>query len=635
MANPFYTYSGAFIPGTLARAEQVGVEYQSVQAGFAILAIQGTDSGAADAYVVTTTGGPSASYADGNIVEFKAKTANTGAAATINVNGIGAVGLTNFQGGTLASGAIVANTWYRVIYNSTYSAFTLIAPSSTVITSNTISAAAPTFKVGLTAAGGVSTAVAPIDAVYALDQGIVPTWTGSHTFANTVTFNSTVSFAGGLSLTGAAGQYAATLTGSSTAGSSRGVLIKAGVNASDIALLIQSQSGGTTFVTVGGTGGVQIGAPTGGDKGVGTINAQALYVNNAAVLTSSVSSANPSATIGLAAVNGSAVTFMTSDSAPPLSQAIAPTWTAAHVFTPSSAVTAVTINAAVNLLGLSVVGSTNNSLSYLVSFATAQGAGFSSGLLLKAGTNSSDNSILIQNAAATATLLQLKGDGSGALGYNGANSVFSWAASGLPTLRVNATSGYWTFNDANASADRGYLGYGSGVLTGAAQADMVLRAQGVLWLAANGNLQVMKLLGQTAPTIQGWGPVAAALVDMTPDGGSFTVTYTGMSSVTTGTATWTRYGRVVVLTLPSLTGTSNVNTFTITGLPAVIQPATLSPTCSTTNAVSSGSASQVAYAKFAAGSGTITMFVAGVSNGWGATSLKGFDGAPSLTYSIQ
>ena len=44
------------------------------------------------------------------------------------------------------------------------------------------------------------------------------------------------------------------------------------------------------------------------------------------------SSASPSASIGLAAVDGTAATFMTSDSAPALSQAIAPTWTGAHTF---------------------------------------------------------------------------------------------------------------------------------------------------------------------------------------------------------------------------------------------------------------------------------------------------------------
>lgn len=45
--------------------------------------------------------------------------------------------------------------------------------------------------------------------------------------------------------------------------------------------------------------------------------------------------ANPSASIGLTAVNGSATTFMRSDAAPALSQAIAPTWTGLHTFTNS------------------------------------------------------------------------------------------------------------------------------------------------------------------------------------------------------------------------------------------------------------------------------------------------------------
>lgn len=47
---------------------------------------------------------------------------------------------------------------------------------------------------------------------------------------------------------------------------------------------------------------------------------------------SSVSGANPSASVGLSAVNGSASTFMRSDAAPAISQAITPTWTGAHTF---------------------------------------------------------------------------------------------------------------------------------------------------------------------------------------------------------------------------------------------------------------------------------------------------------------
>lgn len=43
-------------------------------------------------------------------------------------------------------------------------------------------------------------------------------------------------------------------------------------------------------------------------------------------------SANPTASVGLAAVNGSAGTYMRSDGAPALSVAIVPTWTGIHTF---------------------------------------------------------------------------------------------------------------------------------------------------------------------------------------------------------------------------------------------------------------------------------------------------------------
>lgn len=42
--------------------------------------------------------------------------------------------------------------------------------------------------------------------------------------------------------------------------------------------------------------------------------------------------ANPSASVGLTPVNGTAATFMRSDGAPQLSQSISPTWTGSHTF---------------------------------------------------------------------------------------------------------------------------------------------------------------------------------------------------------------------------------------------------------------------------------------------------------------
>lgn len=50
--------------------------------------------------------------------------------------------------------------------------------------------------------------------------------------------------------------------------------------------------------------------------------------------------ANPTGTVGLSAVNGSATTFLRSDGAPPLSQSISPTWTGTHTFNGTVAGTA-------------------------------------------------------------------------------------------------------------------------------------------------------------------------------------------------------------------------------------------------------------------------------------------------------
>lgn len=63
--------------------------------------------------------------------------------------------------------------------------------------------------------------------------------------------------------------------------------------------------------------------------------------------------ANPTGTVGLTAVNGSAATAIRSDGAPPLSQAIAPTWTSQHIFTPGTSTTAIIVNTTANNVGIS------------------------------------------------------------------------------------------------------------------------------------------------------------------------------------------------------------------------------------------------------------------------------------------
>lgn len=355
MSNPFYSYDNAFIPGVLARAETVGAEFTDVQVGFQLLSYQGTDAGTANAYVVTTPWAPATNYTVDtgyNLVEFQAANSNTGA-STININGIGAVGLRRWDGTPLQSGDIVAGAWYRAMYDGTY--WRVVAPAAYTTTTGTISGDAPTHKVGLTAAAGTSTAVAPIDVTFAIDQSIAPTWTGAHTFSQTITAaaitaSGLVTANGGatvngaltvapssgvaVTVTGVSNSYGAVINGGSTTSESFGLKVQAGTNSSDLAVDVLSHAG-TALLQVYGDGGVVVGSPTGGDEGAGKLNAVGLYVNGTAV--STATGANPSASVGLSAVNGSASTFMRSDGAPALSQAISPTWSGSHTF--SNAVT--------------------------------------------------------------------------------------------------------------------------------------------------------------------------------------------------------------------------------------------------------------------------------------------------------
>lgn len=74
--------------------------------------------------------------------------------------------------------------------------------------------------------------------------------------------------------------------------------------------------------------------------------------------------ANPTGTIGLSAVNGVATTFLRSDGAPALSQAITPTWTGAHTF--SNASTAITVaNSAATAVNSVSIGGTTTAYNYV------------------------------------------------------------------------------------------------------------------------------------------------------------------------------------------------------------------------------------------------------------------------------
>ena len=243
-------------------------------------------------------------------------------------------------------------------------------------------------------------------------------------------------------------------------------------------------------------------------------------------ITAPPSAANPTASVGLATVNGAAATYMRSDAAPPLNQAIVPTWTGAHTWSPAAGTTAETIN-----------------------YPTGTGA---------------------------------------------SNVVFgSSVATGNTTI--------WRI------AQRGIFNW-----------DYVHEA-------TTGNLYFTPDGGTTkCPMMNGAGLISCKGVDMTPATGTFTSTFTGFTAGVTCTSTWTKIGTLVTLAICGGSGTSNVSTFTMTGLPSAIQPATLTQDVGLGKVSNGGATVSGGSALVTAATGTITFELNGSAGGWNASSTKGF-----------
>jgi hypothetical protein len=160
--------------------------------------------------------------------------------------------------------------------------------------------------------------------------------------------------------------------------------------------------------------------------------------------------ANPSAAIGLAAVNGTATTPMRSDAAPALSQAISPTWTGNHTFS-----NAITVNGA----GTSLKGGvTVNAPSSGIAFTANNVVGSPVAHFTSVNTTTSDVEIyrststantlaagpnlnLQDSGAVTATILQHAGGQSELWQFNSAWHQI-WKVNANGALGVNAPFGF-------------------------------------------------------------------------------------------------------------------------------------------------------------------------------------------------
>ncbi len=223
--------------------------------------------------------------------------------------------------------------------------------SGAVITAN------PTGTIGLAAVNGTAATPMRSDAAPALSQAITPTWTNVHTFSQVpVVPNDSWAYAkiqnvsassrvlgritsGAGDIEELTGANLTTIIGGSALTRTDDTNVTLTLGGTPATALLAAASltlgwTGTLAKTRGGFG-LDASSLTGYVKaaGAGAMTASATIPYSDLTGTPSIpAAANPTASLGLSAVNGSASTYLRSDGAPALSQAIAPTWTQTHTF---------------------------------------------------------------------------------------------------------------------------------------------------------------------------------------------------------------------------------------------------------------------------------------------------------------
>ena len=222
-----------------------------------------------------------------------------------------------------------------------------------------------------------------------------------------------------LAVTGVANSNAGAFFGSSTTGQSFGLATQAGTNSSDYSFAAFSQGGGTLF-KIFGDGGTIVGSPTGGDKGLGSVNMQSCFVNNVACSTSTGTVTSITAGTGLTGgtITGSGTIALST----PVSVANGGTGTATPGLVAGTNVTIsgvwpnqtvstktpFSIAAPASGNALSATGATGSLAELLTGSAVA---GDSFGLGINAGTNPSDYGLLVTNQTGSTNYLEVFGDG--------------------------------------------------------------------------------------------------------------------------------------------------------------------------------------------------------------------------------
>lgn len=215
----------------------------------------------------------------------------------------------------------------------------------------------------------------------------------------------------------------------------------------------------------------------------------------------------------------------------------------------------------------SFIGLSNSGTEYAgIGSAKALITGGSLNDIVLAASAGFGNAIIATNAAARISVNQtgnvtINAPSSGvALTVSAVSGAFALQATGSGTASAGVFNGGGNANGNIESSDAGRVNLWTFGRDNASTGNFVIALNGTQDFAIT-----------TAGAIQGRGPVAAALVDMTPDKGSFTATLNGnVATNPTATVNWVRMGNIVMMDCPAgLLATSNgtASPF-ISGVPA-------------------------------------------------------------------
>lgn len=116
--------------------------------------------------------------------------------------------------------------------------------------------------------------------------------------------------------------------------------------------------------------------------------------------------------------------------------------------------------------------------------------------------------------------------------------------------------------------------------------------------------------------------------------GSSVLTMTGVSGSVTGTATWARVGKLAALFVPAINGTSNLNSMTLTGVPAAIQPSTASCVLALPSMQNNGAGVNNVDCVIAPGTGLILFRLGSSATGFTPTGTKGTGSGFAVAYPL-